>query len=321
MRSTSQASRYRGTKRGYANPFFPKKKKTPKKKHTGTKVVTICALLIAGFFAFSEYPGLHVTEVEIKGAHLTDEARVGEIVHDQLKGRRAAWLLRNNNTALISKNNIKEQLRSELPVKDVDIQRQGTKKILVTLGERVPIFRLNYPPEHFSVIDEDGLVVFSEIGTTIEVPLEVETPPEGVTEDDVETEETQVEEPPTTSVVECIFCDTFDNLILITVSSTPPILFDIGSSTLPKNRVSSLQTLIDRLASLTIPVDHITITDESPETAQIRVLEGFLVYVDLSKDLESQIANLGALLDNEYPEPPRNLQYIDVRYGNRLYYQ
>ena len=321
MRSTSQASRYRGRKGGYANPFFPKKKKIPKKRKSSQKFIFIPLIALALFFAFSEYPKLHITDIKIEGAQLIDEAKVGETVQSALAGRRSWGLVRNNNTALLSKQNIKEKLFTTLPIKDVSVDRKGFNTITVTIGERLPIFRLDYPPTHFSVIDEDGLVVFAEIGTEVVVPVETVEEESSDDDEDVVNNEATTEEPPTTSVVECIFCDTFDNLTLITVSSTPPTFFKTGTSTLPKSKVSSLQTILTRFESLTIPVDNFTITEEAPETVQIRTLEGFLVYIDLSKDLDAQIANLGALLDREYPNPPRGLQYIDVRYGNRLYYQ
>ncbi len=281
-------------------------------------------LLLVSFMGLSEYSGLHVSDVHIEGLQLVDATLVESAVREGLSGRRALGILRNNHVFLLPKKNLVESLSNQFPLKDIEIRRTNLHTITITAGERLPIFRLDYPPEHFSVIDEDGVIVFSELGTTITIPTEEEatTPEDGNDAlTDIETSETPVEEPPATSVVECIFCDTFSHLTLITVSSTPPNNFDTGSSTLPKSTITSLSTIINRFESLTIPVDHITITNEAPETAEIRVLEGFLVYLDLSKDLEPQIANLGALLDEQYPTAPRNVRYIDVRYGNRLYFQ
>ncbi len=319
----STASRYRGGKRGgYNNPFFPKKQPTRKVKKSPTKYVVFFFMCIGLLVAASEYTGFHITQVNITGAQLIDENQVGDAAQNYLNGRR--FLLQNKSSILLSKKKLKQALQKELPITDVEINREGFKTITITIGERLPVFRLNYPPDHFSIIDEDGVIVFAEIGKTFEVAVEVEettTESEDEKISEVVSDDATPEEPPTTSVVECIFCDTFSNYTLITASSTPPTFWKSGTSTLPKSTVSSLLTIKDRFESLTIPVDNFTITQESPETAEIRVQEGFLVYIDLSKDLNAQIENLGALLDREYPTAPRNVRYIDVRYGNRLYYQ
>ncbi|MAG11318.1 MAG: hypothetical protein CMI52_00725 [Parcubacteria group bacterium] len=315
----STASRYRGGRKGgYNNPFFPKKQPTRKAKKSPIKYVVFFLLCVGIVVAASEYPGFHITQVNINGAQLIDESKVGETAQSFLNKR--TWFIQNKSSILLSKKNLKQELQNTLPVTDVEINRDGLNTITITIGERLPVFRLNYPPDHFSVIDEDGIVVFAEIGTTLEVPDVMEEEEEKNNSETV-SDDTTTEEPPTTSVVECIFCDTFTNLTLITASSTPPSFWKSGTSTLPKSTVSSLLTIKDRFNSLAIPVKHFTITEKSPETAEIRVQEGFLVYIDLSKDINAQIENLGALLDREYPTAPRNVRYIDVRYGNRLYYQ
>ena len=83
--------------------------------------------------------------------------------------------------------------------------------------------------------------------------------------------------------------------------------------------VTGLVTWYDRITTRSsIPWDYIVIQDDK-EGAIIRTKEGWGIYVLLDRQVEEQFVHLQALLKEKIQRP--HLQYIDLRYGDRLYWQ
>lgn len=58
------------------------------------------------------------------------------------------------------------------------------------------------------------------------------------------------------------------------------------------------------------------------EKLNVETEQGFEIYFDLEGDVLNQISNLGLILQEEIPpEERKNLQYIDLRFGNRVFYK
>lgn len=54
----------------------------------------------------------------------------------------------------------------------------------------------------------------------------------------------------------------------------------------------------------------------------VKTSEGFDVYFDLLGDISQQVLNLSVILKEKIsPEVRRNLEYIDLRFGNQIYYK
>lgn len=60
----------------------------------------------------------------------------------------------------------------------------------------------------------------------------------------------------------------------------------------------------------------------SDERLNVKMAEGWYVYFNLKGDLDWQITELGLVLVKQIPSEKRgNLEYIDLRFGNRVYYK
>ncbi|MDI6883520.1 MAG: hypothetical protein QMC93_03670, partial [Patescibacteria group bacterium] len=58
------------------------------------------------------------------------------------------------------------------------------------------------------------------------------------------------------------------------------------------------------------------------EKLTVQILEGWQIFFDPSRDISEQILNLTAILKEKIPpENRRNLEYIDLRFGNKIYFK
>jgi cell division septal protein FtsQ len=60
----------------------------------------------------------------------------------------------------------------------------------------------------------------------------------------------------------------------------------------------------------------------SDDRINIKIMEGWMVYLKPDNTLASQLENLKLVLEQKIPpENRRNLEYIDIRFGNKIYYK
>ena len=60
---------------------------------------------------------------------------------------------------------------------------------------------------------------------------------------------------------------------------------------------------------------------DSTDTLKVILVDGPYVMFDLTKDLEKQISKLSVLKDQKLKSDFFNKEYIDLRYGDRVYYR
>ena len=61
--------------------------------------------------------------------------------------------------------------------------------------------------------------------------------------------------------------------------------------------------------------------DESEDTVKLKIKDGGEVYFSTRLDIDSQIKKLAILIENKLKEDYKNKKYIDLRYGDAVYYQ
>ena len=74
------------------------------------------------------------------------------------------------------------------------------------------------------------------------------------------------------------------------------------------------------LKELKIGIDLAEIVNQ--QRVNIRTLEGWEVYFNLEDGVSQQIFNLDIVLKEKIsPEERENLEYVDLRFGNQIYYK
>ncbi len=95
----------------------------------------------------------------------------------------------------------------------------------------------------------------------------------------------------------------------------------LGEKVLPKETISSILKIESRLKELfDISLTEIFLTEEG--RINLKTSEGFEIYFNLKEDLEWQLTKLQVFLEKELlPENRKNLEYIDLRFGNLVPYK
>jgi cell division septal protein FtsQ len=97
--------------------------------------------------------------------------------------------------------------------------------------------------------------------------------------------------------------------------------FTLGDKVIEKEKLNQILDIESKLRdNLKILLTAVTIVSE--KRLNIKTLEGWAIYFNLQEDIEWQLTKLGAVLEEEIlPENRKNLEYIDLRFGNLAPYK
>lgn len=109
---------------------------------------------------------------------------------------------------------------------------------------------------------------------------------------------------------------------------TLPIIFDkrertaaLGKKIITDTEIAFFNRLNNELSRIA-PFTSITIGEPSPEAVTFATQEGWGLYLNLTDNPEAQFERLRVLLTLKIkPEKRKKLQYIDLRFGERVYYK
>ena len=92
---------------------------------------------------------------------------------------------------------------------------------------------------------------------------------------------------------------------------------DLGSIVINPKELTIILDIKSRIDALNIPLERINII--SSDRLDIQVEQGWEIYLDPQKDIPWQITKLSSVLEKEIPpEYRKNLQYIELRFGNSV---
>lgn len=95
---------------------------------------------------------------------------------------------------------------------------------------------------------------------------------------------------------------------------------NLGEEIIPKEKMNQLLGIHNELEEgLQVDVEKLTLSSEN--RLDVKTVEGWEIYFDLSGDINLALTKLGLLLEKEIPPQAReNLQYIDLRFS-KVYYK
>ena len=94
----------------------------------------------------------------------------------------------------------------------------------------------------------------------------------------------------------------------------------LGEQIIEKEKISQILEIQSGLKELKNEVISVEIAN--PQRINIKTFEGWEIYFNSQNDISNQVFNLGVILKEKIsPEKRRNLEYIDLRFGNQIYYK
>ena len=95
---------------------------------------------------------------------------------------------------------------------------------------------------------------------------------------------------------------------------------ELGGVVIGEDKVAKILDIHSGLIDLEIGTDFINIV--SDKRVDVETLEGWDIYFNLKDKISSQVLNLGLVLKEKISsEARRNLEYVDLRFGNQVYYK
>jgi cell division septal protein FtsQ len=105
-------------------------------------------------------------------------------------------------------------------------------------------------------------------------------------------------------------------IVIVNTSATVAI----NSSPLDSNMQDFLLTLNRRLIQQNIGVKNYVLDSVTDREVKVQTTDGYYILFDIRQDVASQTNNLKLLLQDKIKDP-KNLQYIDLRFGERIFYK
>ncbi len=94
----------------------------------------------------------------------------------------------------------------------------------------------------------------------------------------------------------------------------------LGETVVEKEKLSQILEIQSELKELKIEISSAEIVNQ--QRANVRTLEGWEIYFNLKDNVSQQILNLNLVLKEKIsPEERENLEYVDLRFGNQIYYK
>ncbi len=280
-------------KKKFKNPFFQKKGSAARSTWAKLYILIMSLLFIGGVYFFGYSNVFSITRVQVEGNQRVGEETVHSIVNNQLAHRRFL-LFSQKNILFFKADAVAQQLEDIFLIDSVNIKRTGLHSITVTIFEKTSgvVWAIGNDQWY---LDQDGIAI-----------------------DKLD---------PNDLVIQSV-TDGTDIIRPELTSGNYPLIYDqsgsdvqIGSSATSDQLVHFMIGLSEALQQqTTIDVSHFTV--ERPYLPEVAMItkDGFAVYFRVDDQPALQVQTLQALLQQKIHDQ-RNLQYIDLRFGERVFYK
>lgn len=312
------------------NRFHTERSLKNKKKRYYIKTglwILLGVSILTGLSFWSGHHSMQITTVEVSGTNHIDNTEIQNIVFENIKGKRAL-IFSASNTFLIKDRKIEKIITEKYhSIYKTKIKHDGLHTLSVEISEHEPVAlwcRELGGPEIIPVPqDESG----ETVDESNEKKTKEEPSPEQALELNIATNRR--------SIVwnDCFYLNKEaivfsekapdDTEIYVQYAGNNSTTTDpIGLQYVDVDFFQHLQSLISRIKE-DIAVNIVRVISHDGETYVLSSEEGQQIFVDLYDDLEEVLQNLETLFKQENFNEAQfeNIQYIDMRFGNRVYYK
>ncbi len=269
----------------YRNPYF-RKKKTIRRISLKIKIIIVASLILAGgiFWILFFHSFFNIDSIKIKEGQGIEDSKFEFLIRGQLTEKRL-FFLNQNNIFAFSKKEAKRRILKKYYVDDLEIKKKFPGEIIVNFSEKTPIAVWS-ENERYYYIDDEGNILYE-----IEA-LEVDTKDFNVLKN--KEKESKIE--------------TSGFIRKITIGKGY-LDFSLGLAKKIKK------------SELILPY-NIFIINEAENTVEINLVQGPVVYFNVKENMENQFEKLEILLREKIKgELLNKTKYIDLRFGDKIYYK
>lgn len=321
-------------KRKFQSKKFQEKRK--KKLYIQVTIGVVgFAVLLYGVSFWSRHPSMKVTDISVEGATYVRADDVSARVLNHLAGAHIG-LFSKSNTFFVPQGEIEDDLvESYDSIISARAKRSGLHGLRIRLTEHEPIALWCEQPEQIEDIVEETLLPLPE--TTNDTDENVSDSSDENA--DAETDQNHDAETVTTTVTrvthvwdDCyyindsgfIFAHLLPDDMNMWVKYTGALAEGdpVGQTFSEPDYVSALNQFVRLLDSeLAVDVSHVVSFDG--QTYIIYADDGQQFLIDINDNLNSTFTNLETLFEQDAINDAQfgNIEYIDLRFGNRVYYK
>lgn len=292
------------SRKKFSNPYFGRKKETLSIK---AKIYIFLLLLVfaALIYLFFYSPIFAINDIKIKGAQNINTEEISSIVTQHMDNSRFL-IFRQDNILMFNKRQIKDKINSRFVLEDLDIDKKLPHTLNITIKEKqrsvVWVSRQKY-----YYLDSNGIVIekFLDLGK----------------------KEKEVNKASGQEDVELVELEISSEEEIIKEDSDLPFIFDLDNSSVNLGQVildrERIKFVFDLLSSnLPVKIDYFEIPNKEVREVHVVTDEGWRIYFDSDISLENQKISLSTVLNEKINQEKRNnLQYIDVRLINKVYFK
>lgn len=289
------------SRKSFSNPLFePSKNGREGRKRWRGRIILIVGLIAIGgwtwFVAFS--PTFRVTDIQVRGTDRIPSWEVQDAVSELLKERR--WLLLPKTSLLVlSEENITEALNERFVLESLSVTKRPPHTLLIDLRERVSAVLLQLPDGSQGLIDLEGAVT-----RLYKAEEAIDVIPKLGPSIDEQQGRTRAQYP-------VLYDDKNEKLELRDQAIRPETV----------QAVIELPKLFDARFGRAPYLAETRIDGMSSQTLRVVTSEGWAIYLDASRSLSEQLENAQTILKNKIGGDRANLDYIDVRFGDKIFFK
>lgn len=283
----NSGSAWKGTK--YKNPFFPKNKKGGfghgKIGIRGFLLAAAVVIVLAGWaYLFLRSSYFAIARVDVYGDNEVMKKAISDSVNLISSGNK--WLLLpKNNIYIFPKLEAEEKIKQQLLLEELVITKQYPNSLRVDFKIKKPAIQMT---------SEKWLYVLDAAGEVIE-----RRPSDGASSSTLEM--------------------AADAMPVLEGSKND---LEISSYAIEGELAQFIISVFNKLPERTgVAISFFSLPADSPSSLKIKTEEGWDIILNMHVGADSQIEKLSALLKERDLPDRRNLNYIDLRFGDRIFYK
>lgn len=285
---------YRGgahkrSKQKYGNPFFPRGRQIKAKDSSWSirKVIVIAAVFITfsgWFYLFLSSKYFSIIRIDVRGDSASAEKAVKDSLELFKEGR--DWLvLKRDNIYLFPASLAEEKLKEQFLLQEIKIIKEYPGALRVEFKIKKPALRLSA---------ENWLYTLDSSGEVIER---------------LPTSESASGTPKLSDGSLPVITGGADNL-------------NIAAKAMDGELAFFIITVFNEIEQKTgVAVNSFSPVAESPSSLSLKTEEGWNVIFNIRINASEQIDKLAAVLKEQKLEERKKLNYIDLRFGDRIFYK
>ena len=335
-----------------ANPFFRKKQKKPEGLFLRRfKLISLLVLTAFLFWFFTCSSWWKITEIEIRGL----ERLSSDLVETELAlsfETTNILIFKQQNIFLFNNDAAAEKLKDKFNLADIKIKKRWPRKLIVEINER-PYAFIYYEEGKYYFSSADNYlmteITFQE-NEPEEISLITETGVASALEVEngelIDISQTEREELATSSLEANIIASTSElelveegnlknnnGLELISISlsekekyfiienkNNDSLIRSDGKIKLSENYLAFIFNLNGELKLYNFKLDRFIIADQYYNSVFAKIADGPQIYFNVNNDIKGQLDNLMLVKNNKIKDNFNRLEYIDLRYGDKIYF-